>query len=57
MPEALAGYGVTEIADHIAGQLRELPQKPILIGHSLTIDIGWKELADYSLSWLQGKGL
>ncbi len=26
-------------------------------GHSLTIDSGWKELADYSLSWLRGKGL
>jgi pimeloyl-ACP methyl ester carboxylesterase len=26
-------------------------------GHSLTIDSGWKELADYSLQWLQAKGL
>jgi len=25
-------------------------------GHSLTIDSGWRELAEYSLSWLQGKG-
>lgn len=33
-PEALAGYGVTEIADHIANQLKGLSQKPILIGHS-----------------------
>ena len=33
-PAALAGYGVTEIADHIAGQLTGLPSKPILIGHS-----------------------
>lgn len=33
-PEALAGNGVTEIADHIASQLKGLPQKPILIGHS-----------------------
>lgn len=31
---AVAGYGVTEIADHIAGQLKILKQKPILIGHS-----------------------
>ena len=31
---AVAGYGVTEIADHIAKQLEALQQKPILIGHS-----------------------
>jgi len=32
--DAVAGYGVTEIADHIAGQLKALKRKPILIGHS-----------------------
>jgi pimeloyl-ACP methyl ester carboxylesterase len=32
--KAVAGYGVTEIADHIAGQLEPLPKQPILIGHS-----------------------
>jgi non-heme chloroperoxidase len=26
-------------------------------GHSLTIDSGWRELAEYSLSWLKAKGL
>jgi non-heme chloroperoxidase len=31
---AVAGYGVTEIADHIAKQLEALGKKPILIGHS-----------------------
>jgi pimeloyl-ACP methyl ester carboxylesterase len=31
---AVAGYGVTEIADHIAGQLKAFDKKPILIGHS-----------------------
>src|SRR5205085_8567722 len=31
---AVAGYGVAEIADYIAGQLRALPKQPILIGHS-----------------------
>jgi pimeloyl-ACP methyl ester carboxylesterase len=31
---AVAGYGVTEIADHIAAQLRAFDRKPILIGHS-----------------------
>jgi pimeloyl-ACP methyl ester carboxylesterase len=31
---AVAGYGVTEIADHIAKQLQALGRKPILIGHS-----------------------
>src|SRR5712692_4859102 len=33
-PDALAGFGVTEIADHIAGQLKAFARKPILIGHS-----------------------
>src|SRR6266850_1057366 len=31
---AVAGYGVTEIADHVAGQLKAFEKKPILIGHS-----------------------
>ena len=26
-------------------------------GHSLTIDSGWRELAQYSLDWLRAKGL
>lgn len=26
-------------------------------GHSLTIDSGWQEIAEYILSWLRGKGL
>jgi non-heme chloroperoxidase len=33
-PDAVAGYGVTEIADHIAAQLTAFERKPILIGHS-----------------------
>jgi pimeloyl-ACP methyl ester carboxylesterase len=33
-PAALAGYGVTEIALHIAGQLTALKRKPVLVGHS-----------------------
>jgi pimeloyl-ACP methyl ester carboxylesterase len=33
--DAVAGYGVKEIADHIAGQLRAFRMKPVLIGHSL----------------------
>jgi pimeloyl-ACP methyl ester carboxylesterase len=33
-PDAVAGYGVSEIADHIARQIETLKQKPILIGHS-----------------------
>jgi pimeloyl-ACP methyl ester carboxylesterase len=32
--QAVAGYGVTEIADHIAKQLKAFDKKPILIGHS-----------------------
>jgi pimeloyl-ACP methyl ester carboxylesterase len=31
---AVAGYGVTEIADHVAKQLKAFDKKPILIGHS-----------------------
>ena len=31
---ALAGYGVREIADHIASRISTLPRKPVLIGHS-----------------------
>ncbi len=31
---AVAGYGVTEIADHIAEQLKAFERKPVLIGHS-----------------------
>jgi len=31
---ALAGYGVIEISDHIARQLKVFTEKPILIGHS-----------------------
>jgi pimeloyl-ACP methyl ester carboxylesterase len=34
-PAAVAGYGVHEIADHIAAQLKALAGRPILIGHSL----------------------
>src|SRR5574341_1211386 len=31
---AVAGYGVTEISEHIARQLKAFEEKPILIGHS-----------------------
>ena len=33
-PAGVAGYGVTEIAAHIAGQLKGFSRPPILIGHS-----------------------
>lgn len=33
-PGAVAGFGVGEIADHIAQQLKKFDRKPILIGHS-----------------------
>ncbi len=26
-------------------------------GHSLTIDSGWREVAEASLTWLRGRGL
>jgi pimeloyl-ACP methyl ester carboxylesterase len=34
-PSSVAGYGVAEIADHIAKQCKTLAQKPLLIGHSM----------------------
>jgi len=34
-------------------ELKEFPGR----GHSLTIDSGWRELAQYSLAWLNAKGL
>jgi pimeloyl-ACP methyl ester carboxylesterase len=32
--------------------IKEYPEK----GHSLALDNGWREVADYSLEWLKGKG-
>ncbi len=32
--DAVAGYGVGEIVEHIAGQLSKFPLRPVLIGHS-----------------------
>jgi len=34
-------------------EIKEFPNR----GHSLTIDSGWRELAEYSLAWLKEKGL
>jgi hypothetical protein len=34
-------------------ELKELPDR----GHSLTIDHGWRDIADGSLAWLQKQGL
>ncbi|HXY29904.1 MAG TPA: alpha/beta hydrolase [Gemmatimonadaceae bacterium] len=33
-PSAVGGYGIIEIADHIAKQLQALGRRPIVIGHS-----------------------
>ena len=33
-PEAVAGYGITEVADHYANIITGLPEKPVVIGHS-----------------------
>ena len=33
-PDAVAPYGITEVADHYAGIVAGLPEKPVLIGHS-----------------------
>jgi non-heme chloroperoxidase len=43
--ETRKSSGVTE--------LKPFPNR----GHSLTIDHGWKEIAEYSLKWLNKKGL
>jgi alpha-beta hydrolase superfamily lysophospholipase len=33
-PASVAGYGVNEIAEHIARQLKTFDQPPVLVGHS-----------------------
>jgi pimeloyl-ACP methyl ester carboxylesterase len=33
-PERLAGVGIEQVTDHYAGLIREMPSKPIVIGHS-----------------------
>jgi pimeloyl-ACP methyl ester carboxylesterase len=33
-PNAVAGYGIKEVADHFASIIAGLPEKPVLIGHS-----------------------
>jgi pimeloyl-ACP methyl ester carboxylesterase len=33
-PDAVAGYGITAVADHFAGIIAGLPEKPVVIGHS-----------------------
>jgi pimeloyl-ACP methyl ester carboxylesterase len=33
-PAGLAGLGVTEIVDHFASLIRQLPEPPVLVGHS-----------------------
>ena len=38
---------------HAVTDLRQFPDR----GHSLTIDSGWREVADTSLSWIKGHGL
>jgi pimeloyl-ACP methyl ester carboxylesterase len=38
---------------HAITDLRQFPDR----GHSLTIDHGWREVADATLSWLKGHGL
>lgn len=33
-PQAVAGFGITEVADHFADIIAGLPEKPVVIGHS-----------------------
>ena len=33
-PEALAGHGISEVTDHYAKIIEQLPARPILVGHS-----------------------
>ena len=33
-PEAQAGYGIDELTDHFTAQLRAMPERPVVVGHS-----------------------
>ena len=33
-PESIADYGVNDVVDHFAGIIADLPDRPILVGHS-----------------------
>jgi pimeloyl-ACP methyl ester carboxylesterase len=45
-PEAIAGRGIEDVADHYAAIIEELPRPPILIGHSFGGMIAEKLLGD-----------
>lgn len=45
-PDAIAGQGIEEVADHYAAIIEELPRPPILIGHSFGGMIAEKLLGD-----------
>ena len=34
-PESIAGHGIDDITEHYARLIRELPERPVLIGHSV----------------------
>ncbi len=73
----MVGQSIEDVTKHYAAIIREMPVKPILIGHSfggmiaekllgedygdrghsLTIDSGWREVADACLAWLGKHGL
>jgi pimeloyl-ACP methyl ester carboxylesterase len=48
-PEALAGKTLAQVADHVAGVIRQLNQKPVVMGHS-TGGLLAQMLADRGLS-------
>ena len=54
VPEAITKSTLKQYKDSPAvTELKEFPER----GHSLTIDTGWKEVAQASLTWLETEGL
>jgi len=66
-PEVFAGKSVGDVADHFGAVIGKLDRKPAVIGHSfggliaqipgrghaLTIDSGWREVADTALAFVR----
>lgn len=51
-PEVFAGKSIKEVADHFEHVIRKIEKVPGR-GHSLTIDSGWREVAETSLAFIQ----
>jgi non-heme chloroperoxidase len=51
LTEAQFRYGFANAVSSAETELKEFPGR----GHSLVIDSGWRDLAEYSLAWLRSK--